>query len=358
MKVLVIQIKHIGDAVVSSMLFQGLKALGDQVETHYMVAGAGKLVVQHNPDIDEFFVVDANRLHSPSYVFSVLKQVKAQRYDAIVDVYGKTIGNLVSWISYASIKVGYNKKRSGWIYTHKIDPKAIAASRSEPESIFHRKAFLDVFGVDTKHLKPHIRLTQEEQSQAQAFLRAAGIEPKDKLFMVGILGSSPKKSYPAEYMAYLLDRIVEQVPDVHLLMNYIPSQKADVEHILSFVQPATRARVHLDLYAESLREFLALVAQCSGLFGNEGGAINMAKALDVPTFAIYSPQIYLDAWSSDDERKAMHPAAHLSMFKPELFPVHKKNAAKQLELYRAFEPKFFSGELLRFIGQCSSSKAD
>jgi len=348
MKALVVQIKHIGDAVVSGLILTGLKRHDAEIETHYMVISSAKQAVLHNQDIDSFFLVDAGKLMSLSYVWNLIRQVREERYDLVLDVYGKPIGNLLSFFSKAKTRVGYAKKRSAWIYTHHVDPEN-AQLTAEPHSVRDRKLFLDAIDVDSSCLSPAIELTREELDKAEKRIRKAGLEPRSKLFMVGILGSGETKSYPASYMAHLLDEVVEKEPNITLLVNYIPSQLQQVESILALTREETRARVNLDLYADGLRDFLALLKQCSGLFGNEGGAVNMAKALGVPTFAIYSPQIKLNAWSGVEEREALHPSAHLIMYRPELLPVKKSDTFRQAELYKLFEPHLFLKNLLEFV---------
>jgi len=350
MKVLVVQIKHIGDAVATSMLFSRLKTLGENVETHYMVTASAKQAVLHNRDIDSFFVVDTGRLHSVRYVFDILKRVKAQKYDVVLDLYGKTIGNLLALSSKAEVRVGLKKRRSAWIYTHNINPKDFPRS-SESMALRDRKLFLHALKLDSEDLKPTIELSAQEKLEATQLLSRAGLKPKNKLFMVSILGSAEDKSYPSEYMGRLLTSVVDTLPDVTLLVNYFPSQRSSVENILSFASKKARERVRLDLYADDLRGFLGLLSQCCGLFGNEGGAVNMAKALDVPTFAIYSPQVKLHAWSGEAERSQSHPAAHLSMYRADLLtvPLRKKDITRQRELYAKFEPELLADDLLFFV---------
>ncbi|CAG2532199.1 hypothetical protein MAR621_02526 [Maribacter dokdonensis] len=49
-------------------------------------------------------------------------------------------------------------------------------------------------------------------------------------------------------------------------------------------------------FCNSLRSFMALLKQCDGYLGNEGGSSNMYKTLEIPNFAIFSPWISKEAW--------------------------------------------------------------
>lgn len=348
MKILVIQIKHIGDAVATSMLFKRLKQLENKVETHYMLIASAKQAVLHNQDIDNFIDIDAKRLNSVRYLFGLLKQVRKHKFDMVLDVYGKPIGNLVSYFSGAKVRVGYDKARSGWIYTHKVNTQNQGPT-SEAYALRDRKLFLKAIDADGQNLKPEIELNDTETKAATELLASSGLAPKDKLFMVSILGSDEYKSYPAAYMAEILEKVVASQPQINLLLNYVPSQLAQIEEILNLCGESTKQRIFKTLYADSIRGFLALLSHCNGIFGNEGGAINMAKALDVPSFAIYSPQIKIDSWSGQDERENDHPVVHICMYETDFTPLKKSMRAQQDEFYRKFKPSLFSDQLTSFI---------
>ncbi len=54
------------------------------------------------------------------------------------------------------------------------------------------------------------------------------------------------------------------------------------------------------------------------LIGNEGGAVNMAKALDVPTFSIFTPSVRKETWQLF-ENEAKNASIHLKDLKPEIY---------------------------------------
>ena len=55
-------------------------------------------------------------------------------------------------------------------------------------------------------------------------------------------------------------------------------------------------RIKIDIQASSLRQLAALCANCSFYFGNDGGARHIAQALEIPSFAIYSPSASKSMW--------------------------------------------------------------
>ena len=86
-----------------------------------------------------------------------------------------------------------------------------------------------------------------------------------------------------------------------------------------------------------MRSFLGLLSQCSILIGNEGGSVNMAKALDVPTFSLFSPSVDKETWQIFENLKE-NVSIHLKDIKPEIYIANdikyiKENTFKYFEEY-------------------------
>jgi heptosyltransferase-2 len=166
--------------------------------------------------------------------------------------------------------------------------------------------------------------------------------------MIGILGSGKNKSLPSKYMAETLD-IIANTKDVQMLFNYMPNQLEDVKDIYDLCTKETQAKINLAFYAKNLRDFIALQSQCDALIGNEGGATNMAKALNVLTFTIYAPWINRTSWNIKEET-GFYDIVHLSDYYPELYQKHAKNyKALAFEWYEKLKPVLFAEKLKAFV---------
>ncbi|NNC69602.1 MAG: glycosyltransferase, partial [Flavobacteriaceae bacterium] len=175
------------------------------------------------------------------------------------------------------------------------------------------------------------------------------VDRTKKTLMVAILGSSDIKTYPLKYMSKLIDFIVEYA-DVNVLFNYIPSQSKEAQQVYAGCKASTQKVIFFDLIGKSLREYIALMNECDIIMGNDGGAINMAKALNKPSFIIFSPWIRQEMWSTFEDGD-FHKSVHLTQFKPELFESKSEKELKKnsLELYRYFKPEFIYSELRSFL---------
>ncbi|MEP5936492.1 MAG: glycosyltransferase family 9 protein, partial [Winogradskyella arenosi] len=152
-------------------------------------------------------------------------------------------------------------------------------------------------------------------------------------------------------MAKVIDHLVVEQPESQILFNYIPKQEAEAKAILDLCTAETKKRIYFKVFGKSLRDFLAITAHCDALIGNEGGAINMAKALNIPTFTIFSPWIKKEAWNMFDDGKN-HVSVHLKDYNEAPYSEIKHPKvlkSKAAELYLEFKPAYFEAALKTFL---------
>jgi len=348
MKILVIQQKMIGDVLISSILCQLLKQNQPNAIVHYLVNSNTTAVIQNNPWIDKIIEFTPEYKKSKRQFWRFIRSVRASAYDAVVDVYSKPESNLISLFSGAKQRISYHKWYSRWIYTE--THKRLSADASKRAYYNRLKLISPLLNQTTLEAIPaQIYITEQEQVIAADFLSKQGIDnSRGKPIMLNILGSHSNKSYPPAYMAECIETITEHT-SAPLLVNYMPGQESEVQRIVELCQPQVRERLHLKTVVPSLRSFLALLTQCSALIGNEGGAIHMAQALNIPSFAIFSPWVPKNEWQlqlNDD-----HQAIHLSDIHPQMFEGQTVDALKKKvdSYYQAFKPELFSKQLHAFL---------
>jgi heptosyltransferase-2 len=316
-KILIIQQKMIGDVLASSLICENLKLNYPEAEVHYVVNRFTIPVIENNPYIDEIVVFEEEYRSNKFAFYKFLKHIRQSNYDVVIDAYGKLESNLITLCSGAEIKIGWEKSLTKFIYTHPVG--RLKQPQSEAGlAIEDRLNLLSPLQLDREMVsRPKIHLTIEELAKAKLKLQKFSVDFSKPIFMIGILGSESSKTYPLQKMAKVLDCLVEKT-DGQLLFNYMLKQRKKAVEAYKLCKPSTQNKIHVDLLGNSLREFMALTYQCDALLGNEGGAVNMAKALFIPTFTIFSPWINPLAWASFEDGKH-HMSIHLKELKPSFY---------------------------------------
>lgn len=347
-KILIIQNKRIGDVLISSVIANNYKAKYPNSEVHLMAYDFTHGVIQNNPNIDKIISINEKELKKFGNLVKTIVKVRQEKYDVIFDPYSKLQSRLICKFSGAKQTVGHkSRKKIGNLgyYTH---PVGILESKSHIcgkaiEDRIHLLQQVDTF--DTIDYEPKIFLTEEEQQ----FKVPSHYQDK-KIIMLGILGSTPQKSMPYEYIAQVIDHITSTF-DCYLLFNYAPNQKTEADKIYNLCQK--KSNIILDIYAPSIRDFAVLMNQCAVLVSNEGGTVHIAKALNKPTFTIFSPYINKDDWSSFEDAK-FHKSVHLLDFIPNAiaelsYEQNKEIEKNPIELYLQLTPEMIIPELDSFL---------
>lgn len=339
----------IGDVLTTSILFEALKAEHPDAELHYVINSHTFAVVQNNPFIDKFLFVTPEMEKSKTKFFELLKALKKEKYDAVIDVYSKFSSNLMTKFSGAKIKISKYKWYTSYYYTHTFK-EAKTPITNAGLAIENRLQLLKpLCEAIPMPIRPKIYLTNTEIESSKRRLVKSNIDLSKPLFMISVLGSGTNKTYPLPHMATIIDHIVEQT-NGQILFNYIPKQLQEAQTVYRFCKKDTRQHIFFDVFGKSLREFLSITQHCSAVIGNEGGAINMAKALDIPTFTIFSPWIQKDAWNMFEDGKK-HVSIHLKDVKPELYEGKKAKELKieALALYETFPPDLIIPKLKAYL---------
>jgi len=339
----------IGDVLVSSILCNNLKRAYPDAEIHYMVYQGTMPVLEGNPYIDKIVVFTQEYRDSKKALIKFVHSLREENYDLLIDAYSKLESWLTVLFSNAPVRISYKKTGRSFLYTQTIRRK------KQPQSnlgltIENRLALLEPLQLDIEiDPVPRLYVTDREQQFASTIFEEYGLHKNRPTMMLAVTGSENLKTYPSRYMAKIVDFIADHY-DVNLLFNYNPVLKEKAEKIYSYCKPETKEKIFFEVYGKSLREYIALMDASDVIVGNDGGAINMAKALDKPSFTIFSPWIPKEEWATFEDGK-QHVSVHLNDFKPELFKNKKIKELKKtaFDLYKLFTPDLFLHDLHKFL---------
>lgn len=349
MKILVIQQKMIGDVLVSSILCDNLRKAYPKAQIDYMVYESTIAVLQGNTSFDNLLLFKEKHQKSKWEYFKLLKSIRAEKYDIVIDAYSKLESWLAVLFSGAKQKISYWKKGRTFLYTDTVKRQKTTNSNLGL-IIEQRLALLNPLHLDIElETFPRIYVTKEENDFATSLFESHGIDQSKKTIMLSIIGSSSDKTYPLEYMSRLVDFIADK-GDANILFNYFPKQIEDAKTIYNGCKKSTKQKIYFSVLGKSIREFIAIMNHCDMIIGNDGGAINMAKALEKSSFIIFSPWIDKKGWATFEDG-INHISLHLKEFKPNLFEGKTAKTIKNetVAFYKKFTPELIFPSLNTFL---------
>ena len=349
MKILVIQQKMIGDVLVSSIICNNLRTGYPKAQIDYLVYESTAAVLDGNTAIDHLILFKEIHRKSNKAFLQLAFQIRNEKYDLVIDAYSK----LESWVfvllSGAQRRISYKKTGRSFLYTDNV-PFANFPKTNMGLAIERRLSLLKPLHLDIEiDPLPKLFVTETEKRQAQALFEKHQVPPNRKTVMISLLGSENLKTYPLEYMASLVDAIAD-THDVNILFNYFPKQIEDARKVYEYCSKATQQKIYFDLLGNDLRSFIGIMNHCDLIVGNDGGAINMAKSLNKPSFIIFSPWIEKKIWATFEDG-VRHISVHLKEFRPELFEGFSEKALKGItpKLYQEFKLSLFIKTMSAFL---------
>lgn len=339
----------IGDVLISSLLCENLKKAFPTATVHYLVNSNTLPVLENNPFIDELIVFNEKKNKGLLKLIRFSKEVNKNQYDIVIDAYSKIQSWVDVFINQAPKKISYKKSGRTFLYTDNV------IKHTEPKShlglaIEHRLALLKPLGIEKPlATEPKLYLTGKEIEKAKNSLKEHQVHPNRKTVMISLLGSDKSKTYPLDKMVQMVDFLGLNY-DINILFNYFPSQKNQAKEVYDQLSAETQSKIYFDLLGGDLRSFIALANECDLIIGNDGGAINMSKALGKRTFIVFSPWIDKNVWATFEDG-INHTSVHLKDYFPEeLKGLSNKKIKKQVDrFYALLEFDLFKEKLRNFL---------
>jgi heptosyltransferase-2 len=342
----------LGDVLTSTIIADQLKIIYPQAHIDYLIIAHASAIIAQHPAIDGVIKVTKADFEKLPLLISLSRKLKQNNYNLLIDAYGKNNSALLSFLSGIKQRIGYKKWFSGLAYTDAVENKPDFKIDFKGTSLWSRLILTSFLSKKPNwDLQPKIYLTDLEKNEGSTWLIDKGLHLDQPITMISVLGSEERKTWPAEYMAVLLDELVKKT-NTQVLFNYIPSQKEQALKVYHLCTAATQKQIWINDYAPSIRDFLKILHHCTCIIGNEGGAINMGKALDVPSFSIFSPWIVKDAWNAGEDNNK-HMAVHLQDYEPALYVDKNYRRIKKEygKYYKLLTPDLLKQKLDLFIGR-------
>ena len=341
----------IGDVLITSLLCENLKKSYPNATIDYLINSNTLPVLENNPYIDNLIVFNEKEQKGFLKLVHFSNEVSKNNYDVIIDAYSKLQSWVNVFINKAPVKISYKKPGREFLYTNNIEKHTVAKSHLGL-SIEHRLALLEPFGIINPEVtEPKLYLTDNEIKEAKLTFKKHQVDSSRKTVMISLLGSDETKTYPLSQMTKMVNHIGDNY-NVNILFNYFPSQKNQASEVYNQLTEKTKSKVYFDLLGDDLRSFIAIANECDIIVGNDGGAINISKAVGKKSFIIFSPWIDKKVWATFEDG-INHVSVHLKDYLPNKFGNLNNTQIKKTvnSFYSLFDFELFRSKLDEFMNK-------
>ncbi len=287
MKILVIQTRDIGDVLLSTALCNALKRGIEGVRVEMLTLDVSAGVVEGNPNIDRILRVERSKRNELRANLRLMRELRAERYDAVINVQGQIIGLLACLASGSPRRIGFDKSPWRLGHTDNIALRRGVESSGWGRTLDDRFALLRPLGLEPQERSYKIWLEPAEQQHGRDLLAQAGLDPARPVVALGVNAGDDFKRWPMAHFVQVARWLVEQ-HGVQVLASFGPGEE-EYTRGLRAALPELHDSVFDTLRSKSIRELSCVFSQCALYVGNDTGPRHIAQALDTPALAIVAP---------------------------------------------------------------------
>lgn len=272
-RILLIQIRRLGDMVITSALLDDLRAVFPAARIDFMTREALAPVLGEHPLINETLAYDRRR------PLQMWRATRPRRYDWIIDSESSPRSALLTRASGASVRVGWGV--TGWkmLYTHRVSRRS---GRPPEYVVLDRQRLLEAVGVPVSWRRPRLYLTDIERTSGESALQALGAPNGVPRAGMLLSAGNRAKEWPVEHFAAVANGLAAQGA-----WPVVFEMPGDVELVARLRAAAPGIAVAA---GRDLRPFMRMLSACGVFVSGDTGPVHVATALDVPTVTVFGPE--------------------------------------------------------------------
>jgi lipopolysaccharide heptosyltransferase II len=293
-RILLVRLRQIGDVIFTTPAVRALRQRFPDAHISYIVEPAAAPIVERNPHISE--VIVAPRKSPLVQLVSDLelaRRLQSSRYDLAIDFHGGPRSSLLTWLSGAPVRIGYQIAGRGWMYTRRVPRPRELRPRHSVENQWDLLRALDFPDPEPAAFPVEMPIDADARRAVDDRLARAGIQNGDRIIVVHVSAGNPFRRWPTASFAALVRALAEK-PDRRIILTSGPSDDGAAARVVddarSGLDEASGRRI-VSCGDFSLAELRALLERSAVFIGGDSGPLHVAATTKVPVVGLYGPTL-------------------------------------------------------------------
>jgi len=295
-KDLVLRLSAAGDVIRTLPAVRALKERVPDAYVAWVVEEPSGLLLKSQPEVDEVILFPRRRwteaVKSPkrigvtlAEVWRFIRNLRMKRFDVVLDFHGILKSGMISFLSGAPKRIGYDRKssREGNFLFSNIK----VTLPEEKISRFKRNvALLQGLGLEAKNVNPSLSIPKRDKEYVKSFFRTLPVPVQRPLIAIhtGTSPTAPFKRWMPQKYSKLADRLIREL-GATVLFTWGPGELEWVEGIRNDMEEPSI----LAPKTESLTQLGEVFRYCDLYIGGDTGPMHIASMMGVPVVVIYGP---------------------------------------------------------------------
>ena len=302
-RILLVRLREIGDVVFTTPAVRALRQHFPSAQLTYVVEPAAAPVVAGNPHINDVIVAPRRRgIRGLPSDLALGRRLRGKQFDLAIDFHGGPRASLLTWMSGAPVRVGYEVAGRGWMYTRRIARPRELRRRHSVENQWDLLTAIGITGPPARSAFPvEMYVDTSVYASVADRLARAGVTASHQLIVVHVSAGNPFRRWPFESFVSLAADLVRGDDRRRVVVTSGPSDADAARKVIDASRERLRREPEdrggrpsdrvLSCGEFSLAELRALM-DCAALYiGGDSGPLHIAATSGVPIVGLYGPTL-------------------------------------------------------------------
>ena len=296
LKFLILRLSAVGDVIRTLPAVKALKEYYPNSSITWITEEPSRTLLESQPEIDKVLLLPRKRwtygmksLRSMGRTmgegYGFILDLRRRRFDVALDFHGILKSGLLSFLSGAPQRIGFDRKSSkeGNFLFSNIKVRLPKEKMSRFQKNF---ALLRGMGLEVNHFTPNLHVPEEDREHIESFFNTLSLPIKRPLIAIHP-GTSPKtiyKRWMADQYSQLSDRLIHEL-NATVIFTWGPGELNWVEGIRKQMKEPSI----LGPQTESLTKLGEIFRRSNLYIGGDTGPMHIASLMGVPVVVIYGP---------------------------------------------------------------------
>ncbi|MBI5417865.1 glycosyltransferase family 9 protein [Candidatus Poribacteria bacterium] len=278
-KILVIQIRRIGDILVTTPVMRSLRKAFPSAKLDFLSNDISAPVLYGNSNIDEIVVMSEDKTKTYMEQIKFLKYIRDRKYDIVFDFLGTPRSAYITAFSGAEYRVGFIFRGRSWAYNIKVNSDGSA--RYVVDYKFDLLRALNIPVLDTDLDK--IIIPNENKEKVNKYLSSLNIKKNDLKVIISPTSRRNARMWTKKGYAQLSDLLIKKYK-AKVFFVWGPGEKEVIDDIFKLMEEKAEIIPLFDL-----KDLAYLLSISQFFISNDNGPMHIAVAMGTPTLTIYGP---------------------------------------------------------------------
>ena len=320
-KILIIKFSSLGDVILSTAAIRAIREkfpngypeCSDSTKSNFgmprlrhkisaLTGEQAKNALLSSPHIDELLVCNfKNKDKGLRGLLNLASILRKKNFDLSIDLQNNRKSHLLSFLSLALNRYGYDNKKFGFLLNHRIKDEKIAL-----DPITHQFKILKMLDIDLKDPRLELWPQKEDELYIDEFLGSEWLSQNQRLIGINI-NASPRwmtKSWPLRHIASLCEELGRR--DIRVLVT---GTEKDCTFADTLAHMVKNTKIINACGKTSVNQLACLIKKCSVYISSDSAPLHIAAACAVPFIALFGPT---------DSRRHLAPAENCIVIKKDL----------------------------------------